>query len=134
MMTCGCRFDEDGPDDYDLDSDEPLYVDEDGHLVEARMIGGQEVVVRHVDEIPEQDRSVVDGIPCTTALRTVIDLATDPEVDEPVLDRMVADCLDRRLFTVAEARARIAEPDMRHRRGAVLLGAALDRRQSAGRE
>ena len=98
------------------------------------MIGGQEVLVRHVEELPEKDRSVVDGIPCTTALRTVIDLATDPTIDDAALDRMVGQCLDRGLFTVAEARARIAEPDMCRRRGAALVVAALARRQRPGLE
>lgn len=155
MMTCGCRFDEDGPDEedefeeydewpaaggYDDDDEdddfapaEPLYVDEDGTLVELRSVGGNPVRVHHVDEIPDKDLTVVDGIPCTTALRTVIDIATLPEVDEPAMDRIVADVLNRKLFTVAEARARIAEPDMRERRGAALLAAALDRRRSTDR-
>ena len=132
MMSCGCRFDEDGPDEDDLEPAGPLHVDEDGNLVEVRVIGGQEFLVRYVDELPEKDRSVVDGIPCTTALRTVIDLATDPAIDEAGLDRIVNQFLDRGLFTVAEARARIAAPDMCRRRGAALVGAALDRRQSTG--
>ena len=132
MMTCGCRFDEDGPDEDDLEPADPLHVDEDGNLVEVRVIGGQEFLVRYVDELPEKDRSVVDGIPCTTALRTVIDLAADPAIDEAGLDRIVNQFLDRGLFTVAEARARIAEPDMCRRRGAALVGGALDRRQSTG--
>jgi hypothetical protein len=55
---------------------------------------------------------------------------TERRVDsESALDRMVTDCLDRGLFTVAEARDRIVEPDMRERRGAALVGAALDRWQ-----
>jgi hypothetical protein len=33
----------------------------------------------------------------------------------------VQDCLDRSLFTVEEARARLLEPDMLHRHGADLL-------------
>ena len=132
MMSCGCRFDEDGPEEDDLEPPDPLHVDEDGTLVEVRVIGGQEFLVRYVDELPEKDRSVVDGIPCTTALRTVIDLAADPAIDEAGLDRIVNQFLDRGLFTVAEARARIAEPDMCRRRGAALVGGALDRRQSTG--
>jgi hypothetical protein len=73
----------------------------------------------HYDDIPEKDLTTVDGIRCTTALRTVIDSA--PEVDANNLELMVRDCLDRELFTVEEALARIAEPDMAHRRGAQLL-------------
>ncbi|NLD76009.1 MAG: hypothetical protein GX643_05015 [Acidimicrobiales bacterium] len=130
MMSCDCRFDEDGPDEEDLVPADPLHVDADGNLVEVRVINGQEVVVHYTDPIPEKDRSVIQGIPCTTALRTVIDISTDPQVDQVGLDQMVADCLERGLFTVAEARARIAEPDMVQRRGAALLAAALDRRHS----
>jgi hypothetical protein len=40
---------------------------------------------------------------------------------------MVRDCLRRRLFTVTQARARIAEPDICNRLGARLLGQWLDR-------
>jgi hypothetical protein len=39
----------------------------------------------------------------------------------------VKECLDRRLFTVDEARGRSAEPDMRGRRGAELLRRHLPR-------
>jgi hypothetical protein len=55
----------------------------------------------------------------------VIDLA--PEVDSAELDRMVRNCLDRGLFTVAEALERIGEPDMLVRRGAALLAESLAR-------
>lgn len=67
----------------------------------------------------------VDGIPCTTALRTVIDLA--PELSGDELRRVVEDCLSRRLFTVDEAIGRIAEDDVHGRVGARLLGQALGR-------
>lgn len=122
MLSCGCRFDEDPPDDDDWE--EALYVGEDGDLVERRWVGGQEVVVHHAD-IPETDITVVRGIPCTTALRTVIDIA--PDTDARDLDRIVDDCLRRGLFSVEEARARIAAADMQRSRGASMLGAALDR-------
>lgn len=124
MMSCGCRFDEDEPDGDDIVASEALHVDEDGNLVERRWVGGQEIIVRYAD-LPDKDLTIVQGIPCTTALRTVIDIAVETEDAE--LDRMVADALRRRLFTVEEARARIAEPDMCGRRGAALLERALDR-------
>jgi len=125
MMTCGCRFDEDGPDEDEADDvGEPLFVDGNGVLAEQRRIGGQEVIVRY-DDIPESDITTVDGIPCTTALRTVIDLA--PEVEPAHLDEMVRDCLDRRLFTVDEAWRRLAQPDMATRPGAELLRGVLPR-------
>jgi hypothetical protein len=76
-------------------------------------------VIVHYEGIPEKDVTTVDGIRCTTALRTVIDIAAD--VDRAHLGRIVQDCLDRRLFTVEEARARLVEPDMANRHGADLL-------------
>lgn len=124
MFSCGCRFDEDGPGDDEDAGVEPLYVDKDGDLVERRWVGGQEVIVHHVD-IPESDITVHKGIRVTTPLRTVIDIAPDTADDE--LDRIVNDCIRRQLFTVEQARTRIAKRDMAQRRGAHLLGEALDR-------
>ena len=37
-------------------------------------VGGHEVVM-HYSDVPDEDRAVVGDIPCTTALRTMIDLA-----------------------------------------------------------
>ena len=105
---------------------EPLSVSPDGVLSELIRIGDDDVIV-HFDDIPDHDRTVIDGIPCTTALRTVIDLA--PELDAGELQQMVDDCLGRRLFTLDEAWARLAEPDMAERSGAVILRRFLtDRR------
>ena len=120
-MSCGCRFDEDGP-DASLSLVEPLGVDGNGVLTERMWMGEQEVII-HRDDVPETDVTTVHGIRCTTALRTVIDLA--PEVEASHLDEMVQDCLERRLFTVEEALRRLAEPDMVGRRGAELLRRAL---------
>ncbi len=120
MFSCGCRFDEDAVDDEVIGD---VFVDEDGDLGEVLRVGGQEVIV-HYKDLPEKDCTVVDGIPCTTALRTMIDVAT--EVEEAELSRMVGECLERRLFDVPEARERIAEDDMRDRRGAQILGRLLD--------
>ena len=78
----------------------PFGVDGNGALTEITSIGGIEVIVHH-DDLPPSDITVVHGIPCTTALRTVIDLA--PELEPDALERMLRDCLDRRLFTVADA-------------------------------
>lgn len=55
-----------------------IYFDVNGALTERRRMGGQDVVV-HYDDIPDTDITVVRGIPCTTALRTVIDLALRDE-------------------------------------------------------
>jgi hypothetical protein len=117
LMSCGCRFDEDEP-EVDFSLAEPLGVDGNGLLTERMWLGEQEVVI-HRGDVPETDITTVDGIRCTTALRTVIDLA--PEVSASHLERMVRDCLERGLFTLEEARRRVAEPDMVGRRGAEAL-------------
>ena len=101
---------------------EPLGVDGNGVLTERMWFGEHEVII-HRDDYPETDITTVDGIRCTTALRTVIDVA--PDVPASDLEVIVQDCLERGLFTVEEASRRIAEPDMVDRRGAELLRQAL---------
>ena len=118
-MSCGCRFDEDEPGPSLV---EPLGVDGNGLLTERMWLGELDVVI-HRDDVPETDITTVDGIRCTTALRTVIDVA--PEVTVSDLEVIVRDCLQRGLFTVEEASRRLAEPDMVGRRGAELLRRAL---------
>ncbi len=120
-MSCGCRFDEDGP-ETSHSLVEPLGVDGNGLLTERMSLGEIDVVI-HRDDVPETDITTVHGIPCTTALRTVIDLA--PEVASSELEIMVRDCLERGLFTVEEASRRLNEPDMVGRSGADLLRRAL---------
>lgn len=102
--------------------DDDFYIDANGCLTERVNLGGQDVIV-HYDDIPESDVTSINGIRCTTALRTVIDLA--PELEAPELRKIVRDCLDRRLFTPEEAMARIAKPDMLNRPGARLLRQVL---------
>ena len=80
----------------------------------------------HYEDIPEPDITTVDGIRVTTPLRTIIDLAA--ELDERELDRMVQTCLDRRLFSVAEAFVRLDRPDIASRLGARTLRAYLRQR------
>lgn len=116
MMSCGCRFDEDGP------AIEELEVDRNGDPVEVIEVGGRKVVV-HYRDIPDEDLTVVDGIPCTTALRTMIDVAVDTERLE--FEGMVGSCLARGLFTADEARVRLSAHDMRTHPGALLLRAAI---------
>lgn len=129
MISCGCRFDEDGPGDDDQDDDEDddfdverivleSYLDSNGTPTERVFVNGLEMIV-HYEDIPESDKTTVDGIPCTTALRTIIDIA--PELDRPDLERAVTDALDRQLFSLEDAHTRLAEDDMRLRPGAVLL-------------
>lgn len=108
-----------------MERDEKCWVDGNGVLAERRWFGGQEVIV-HYDDIPSKDRTVVDGIPVTTALRTVIDLA--PELSDRELSRMIDDCLRRRLFTVEEGIDRTSEPDIAARRGAQQVRRQLLRR------
>jgi hypothetical protein len=67
-------------------------VDANGFLTERIVVCGQDVLIHYAD-VPDSDVTTVDGIRCTTALRTVIDLAA--EVDTPALERMVQDCLER---------------------------------------
>lgn len=99
-----------------------VYFDSNGVLTERRRIGGREYVVRY-DDLPDSDFCIVDGIRCTTPLRTVIDLAID--LDPAELRRIVRDCISRGMFTVEEAKARVAQPDLVTRRGAQLLAALL---------
>lgn len=103
------------------------WVDENGCPTERRLLAGGIEAVCHEDAMPESDQTIVDGIPCTTALRTVIDLAAG--VDPIHLERMVRDALKRRLFTVDEAAARVSQPDIAGRPGARLLGELLRRRE-----
>jgi hypothetical protein len=98
-----------------MEPDEDMWVDGNGVLTERRRLGGQDVIV-HYDDLPDKDRTVVDGIPVTTALRTVLDLAV--ELSDRELERMIDDCLRRHLFTIEEGLARAAEPDMLIRSGA----------------
>lgn len=106
------------------DVPDDMWIDANGAPTELHREDGFEIVIHH-DDVPEKDLTTVDGIPCTTALRTVIDLA--PEMADSELRRVVGDCLSRRLFTVDEAMARIAEDDMRGRVGARLLRRTLAR-------
>jgi hypothetical protein len=76
-------------------------------------------VIIHYRDIPETDTTTVNGVPCTTPLRTVIDLA--PQLGSDHLALMVRDCLDRGLFTLEDVWRRIAEPDMLAYPGATSL-------------
>lgn len=106
-----------------------LYVDVNGCLTERVETGGRTVIV-HYDDLPDSDVTTVNGILCTTALRTVIDIA--PDADATELERIVRQCLDRGLFSLEEALARVAEPDMLTRPGAQLLQRALHHEERRG--
>jgi hypothetical protein len=123
LLSCGCRFDEDGP-DLGFPDAEPFGVDSNGRPTELMWIGEQQVIVHRAD-VPESDITSIDGIRCTTPLRTIIDVAPDVSIDD--LREMVQDCLERRLFTVEEAWQRIAQPDMADYPGAIRLRRVLPR-------
>lgn len=82
--------------------------------------------VRHHDDVPPSDVTVHRGIPCTTPIRVVIDIACDVEPDH--LEAIIDECLGRRLFTLEEAWHRLGQPDMAERHGAALVRDALRRR------
>ena len=99
-------------------------VDANGCLTEdIEMTGG--TVRVHYDDIPESDTTTVRGLRVTTALRTVIDLAA--ELSGTELDQMLQSSLDRGLFTVEDAFARLDQPDMANRPGARILRRRLRR-------
>ena len=54
--------------------DDDFYVDANGRPTERATTDGPIVIV-HYDDIPESDVTSINGIRCTTALRTVIDLS-----------------------------------------------------------
>ena len=103
---------------------EDVWIDLNGAPTERIFRDGQEIIV-HYDDLPEKDCTVLDGIPCTTALRTMIDLAPQSSSDE--LASMVRQCLDRQLFSADEAFARVHEPDMLLRPGALVFKKCLER-------
>jgi len=76
------------------------------------------------DDLPESDITTIRGVRCTTALRTMIDLAL--ELDRAEFEGMVRQWFDRRLFTPAEAHERAALPDMQNHPGAQLLLTGVD--------
>ena len=101
-----------------------VYIDANGCLTERVRVGDQEIVV-HYDDLPESDITTVDGLRVTTPIRTVIDIA--PDMTSAELEGIIQDCLDRALFTLEEARARVTQPDMATRAGAHMVRAALAR-------
>jgi len=105
------------------DSLVPCGLDANGYPLFRARHGDIDVLV-HVADVPQSDLTEVRGIRCTTALRTVIDLASSTEPDG--VRSMVASALRKSLFTAAELRDRLAQPDMLRHPGAVALREALD--------
>ncbi len=130
LLTCRCDYDEDDvlkpplPEDlWPTTGPGDLGVDRNGCLTETKWIGGMEVVV-HYDDVPASDITELHGIRCTTALRTLIDISAGLERDDirVNLDDLVA----RGLFTLADARRRLAEPDMAVHPGAAALRSVIE--------
>ncbi|MFN8173420.1 MAG: hypothetical protein U0R65_16350 [Candidatus Nanopelagicales bacterium] len=112
------------------DIPDDIFVDANGRLAERHSQGDVDVVL-HYDDVPDSDVTEVDGLRVTTPLRTVIDLAI--ELDRLELERMIDECLARRLFTPQEAFDRVAQPDMLPRPGARRFAEVLrDRLGRAG--
>jgi hypothetical protein len=86
------------------------------------VVDGQEIVI-HYDDIPETDVTTVHGLRVTTPIRTVIDIATGLEGAQ--LERVIEDCLRRRLFTRHDAMVRLAQSDMAKHPGAKLVRRVL---------
>lgn len=137
FISCGCRFDEDlfgGYDDEEGDFDdgvdwsdrlEPYGIDADGNPMGRGFVGGEEVIV-HFADVPDSDLTVLNGIPCTTAVRTVIDCA--PYSSPERIRAMVDDAVARRLFTLDELWCRLDQPDMHDRPSAEIVRRALSSR------
>ena len=97
---------------------EPLGVDRNGAVMGRASVGGTKVIV-HFADYPETDITTVRGIRCTTAERTIIDLATTFE--EHHFREVVFDALDRGIVTEERLWARLDQPDMRVHVGAEIL-------------
>ena len=112
---------DDHPDGY--------FVDANGRPAEVHF-GDEFDLIVHYDDIPESDITIVGGIRCATALRTVIDIAAEYGPEQ--LPHVLRHCFDRRLFSARDARDRIARPDLRTHPGATLVAQALDRLDGPG--
>jgi hypothetical protein len=60
LLSCGCRFDEDG-DDNSADAAIPFGVDGNGALTEIMSIGEIEVIVHH-DDVPLSDITTIERV------------------------------------------------------------------------
>jgi hypothetical protein len=97
---------------------EPIGVDGNGDVMGRASVGGTTVIV-HFGDYPDTDVTTVRGIPCTTAERTIIDLATTFE--EHHFREVVLDALERGIVTEERLWARLDQPDMRVHVGAEIL-------------
>lgn len=74
-------------------------------------------IVNHFDGLPEGDVTTYNGMPITTPVRTVLDIAPDLD-DDHLLRRIVDSAVRRGSLTVEQLLERASEPDMRDRPGA----------------
>lgn len=112
------------------DPDGEYGMDANGRLTQLTQVGDVPVLI-HYDDIPESDIQTHHGLRVTTPLRTTIDLAAELPVDQ--LEELLDFFLDKGSFTTDQALQRIAQPDMRTRRGAHVLHALIVRRRLSGR-
>lgn len=98
------------------------FIDGNGCLAERVTLGELEIVL-HYDDVPETDMTVIDGIRCTTPVRSAIDVAGD--LDLAQVTTLVRDALEQGIFTPEEVFERVAQSDMLLRPGATRIAQAL---------
>jgi very-short-patch-repair endonuclease len=84
-----------------------------------------ELVVVHRGTVEPRDRRMVDGIPVTSAARTIVDLSG--RLDDETLEAAIDDVLHRGLTTVSTLRSRAKALDSRGRSGSGRVGSLLQR-------
>lgn len=65
----------------------------------------------HHADVPASDREVIDGVPATKALRTVLDLWGEGDTPKPLLISAFQEGLRRGIITRAEVRRAAADPN-----------------------
>ncbi len=85
------------------------------------------VVVHRSQSLPAEDKTVIEGIPCTRAARTIIDLAS--AVDAQQLELALEDALRRRLVQVPWVYRRLRALGTTGRHGSRFLNRFLSLRQ-----
>src|SRR6266849_9531163 len=86
------------------------------------------VVVHRSQSLPSEDKTVIEGIPCTRAARTIIDLAS--VIDAQQLELALEDALRRRLVQVPWVYRRLRALGTTGRHGSRSLNRFLYSRQS----
>jgi very-short-patch-repair endonuclease len=86
------------------------------------------VMVHRSQSLPTEDKTVIEGIPCTRAARTIIDLAS--ALEEHQLELALEDALRRRLVNVPWLYRRLRALGTTGRRGSRSLARFLSLRKS----